>query len=96
MKTNFSVFTALGWALILTCLFVTLRMFGVIDWDLVWLISPIWICISIICLVILVYALYIAVIDTKYDVKETYVEGKLVSRKINGKETIHTDSPDES
>ena len=89
-RHNITVSQPLGWSLILTIFFSVLRFFNVIDWDWFWILSPLWITIAAICLFILAFMIYILISDNRnYDIKETYVEGKLVSRKVNGKETIN-------
>jgi len=92
-RHNITVSQPLGWSLILTIFFSVLRYFNVIEWDWFWVMSPIWISIAIITLFILVYTIYMIVADEVRSVEITYVEGKMVSRKVNGKETIDNREP---
>lgn len=53
----------IGFAGLLTIVFITLKLLGVINWSWVWVLSPIWI--SMVLLSILVMILFI-VMDAEY------------------------------
>ena len=53
----------LGFADALTLLFIALKLCGVIDWKWIWVLSPIWITISFLALLILVIAVISMIAD---------------------------------
>lgn len=54
----------IGFAGLLTIVFIVLKLIGKIDWPWIWVLSPIWISIALVVVIILVVAL-IAIIFTK-------------------------------
>ena len=76
MNNNHS--SGLGLSTVLTIVFVVLKLVGVINWSWIWVLSPIWI--DLILVVLLIIGLYIYEI---YDVKK-YTKKYSMSLKKNG------------
>lgn len=47
MKDNNSSSAGVGFAGLLTILFIALKLLGVIDWPWVWVLSPLWISLAV-------------------------------------------------
>ena len=56
----------IGFVGLLTIVFITLKLLGVITWSWVWVLAPLWISLAIVLIVILI-ALVIAVVMTLID-----------------------------
>ena len=61
----------IGFAGLLTILFIALKLTGVITWSWVWVLSPLWIGLALV-LVFLLLVLVIALIATNRPLKRTY------------------------
>ena len=53
----------IGFAGLLTIVFITLKLLGVIDWSWWWVISPIWITVVIVISIIVGFFVFVAVVD---------------------------------
>lgn len=49
--------SGIGFTGLLTIVFITLKLIGVIDWPWIWVLSPIWISILVVIAIIIVFAL---------------------------------------
>ena len=49
----------IGFTGLLTIVFITLKLIGVIDWPWIWVLSPIWISILVVIAIIIVFALIV-------------------------------------
>ena len=49
-----SVGTVIGFTGLLTMVFITLKLLGKITWSWLWVLSPIWIDVGIICIVLII------------------------------------------
>lgn len=76
MNNNYS--SGLGLSSVLTIVFVVLKLVGVINWSWVWVLSPIWIDLILVVLLIVGLLIY-----EMYDVKK-YTKKKCMSLKKNG------------
>lgn len=50
----------IGFVGLLTIVFITLKLTGFIAWSWWWVLSPIWITVSVIVLILLIYAIYLS------------------------------------
>lgn len=55
----------IGFAGLLTIVFITLKLLGVIDWSWVWVLSPIWISIILICVLLIISFCIMHYLDKK-------------------------------
>ena len=64
-KNSSSSSSGIGFSGLLTVVFITLKLLGVIDWSWWWVISPIWIPVISALSLISVFALISAIMDDK-------------------------------
>jgi len=57
MDSGTSAGGGIGFCGLLTVVFITLRLTGVIDWSWAWVLAPIWIPVALVLLVVLVWVL---------------------------------------
>lgn len=57
MKTKGEATTTLPWGMILTIIFVVLKLCRVIEWSWVWVLAPFWIPVAFIIVAIIIYKL---------------------------------------
>lgn len=61
-KNSLITIKGMGFTTTLTVIFVVLKLIGVIDWSLVWVLSPLWIsailAVSVIIITLIVYVVY--------------------------------------
>lgn len=70
-STTASSSGGIGFAGLLTILFIALKLTGVITWSWVWVLSPLWIGFALV-LVFLAIVLLVALIATNRPLKRTY------------------------
>lgn len=54
MNNNDKSLKGLGFAGVLTIVFIVLKLIGVISWSWVWVLSPLWISLAIILVIVLI------------------------------------------
>jgi membrane protein YdbS with pleckstrin-like domain len=60
-KKGLTQYMKLGFAFWLTVVFVTLKLFGAINWSWLWVLSPLWIGFSLIITLMVVYVVLLAI-----------------------------------
>lgn len=55
----------IGFVGLLQIVFITLKLLGKIDWSWIWVLSPIWISIALVGVIIFIFALYLKHKDSR-------------------------------
>lgn len=66
-NTNSSGGGGIGFAGLLTIVFITLKLLGVIDWSWVWVLAPMWISVLIACVILIILFTAMHFIEKKDD-----------------------------
>lgn len=65
MSNNNSSSNGIGFAGLLTIVFITLKLIGKIDWSWWWILSPIWITAAFVLLCVVVWVVIALIIESK-------------------------------